>query len=201
MAGGMAATAQSLADLAHRQMQFRQQPIQHAGLPHAGVPGKGIQLSGDGGAKRRQSLPCLGADTQHRQGGMTIDVIQLVRRVQIALVQTQQHLTALQGGDGGNAVNEIRLRHRDGGGGQDDQLIDIGGGGTGKHIAARLHSLHKALAPAQVADLDPVAHQRAHALPAELSAGAALQHLGSGIYIVETTEGLLDAPPAQKRIS
>ena len=132
---------------------------------------------------------------------MTIDVIQLVRRVQIALVQTQQHLTALQDGDGGNAVNEIRLRHRDGGGGQDDQLIDIGGGGTGKHIAARFHSLHKAFAPAQVADLDPVAHQRAHALPAELSAGAALQRLGSGIYIVETTEGLLNAAPAQKRIS
>ena len=132
---------------------------------------------------------------------MTVDVIQLVRRVQIALVQTQQHLTALQGGDGGNAVNEIRLRHRDGGGSKDDQLIDIGGGGTGKHIAARLHSLHKALAHAQVTDLDPVAHQRAHALPAELSAGAALQRLGSGIYIVETAECLLNATPAQKRIS
>ena len=119
----------------------------------------------------------------------------------LARVRSQQHLTALQGGDGGNAVNEVRLRHRDGGGSQDDQLIDIGGGGTGKHIAARLHSLHKALAHAQVADLDPVAHQRAHTLTAELSAGAALQHLGSGIYIVETTEGLLNAAPTQKRIS
>ena len=126
MAGGMASTAQRLADLTHRQRQLRQQGIQDAGLSHAGIPCKGIQLASYCGTQRTHALPCCGAETQHLYGGMAIDIVQLLRRVEVALVQAQQHLTALQRGDGGNAVNEVRFRHRNGGAGDDDQLVDVG---------------------------------------------------------------------------
>ena len=126
MAGGMASTAQRLADLTHRQRQLRQQGIQDAGLSHAGISCKGIQLASYCGAQRIHALPCCGAETQHLYGGMAIDIVQLLCRVEVALVQAQQHLTALQRCDSGNAVDEIRLRHRNGGAGDDDQLVDVG---------------------------------------------------------------------------
>ena len=201
MAGGMAAAAQGLADLPHRQIQGRQQRVQHAGLSHAGVAGEGAELAAYGITQRVQPLAGDGADTENGDGGAAVNVVQRVGTVQVALVQAQQHLTALQGGDGGDAVDEVRLCHRYGRRGQDHQLVDVGSGGAGKLVAALLHCLHKALAVTQLPDLHPVAHQGAEALAAEFAPGAALERPAAGIHIVEAAEGFFNAPPAQKRIS
>ena len=201
MAGGVAAAAQRLADLPHRQRQLRREGVEDAGLADAGITCKGVQLAIYCGAQCVQSLPCCGADAQHLYGGAGVDAVQLVRRVKVALVQTQQYLAALQRCDGGDAVDEVRLRHRDGGAGNDDQLVDVGGGGAEEYVLPRLHGLYKALAAAQLPYLHPVAHQRAESLAPEPAPGAALQHLIAGVHIVEAAEGLLNAPPAQKLIS
>ena len=132
---------------------------------------------------------------------MAVDVVQLVRRIQVALVQAQQHLTAFQRGDGSDAVDEIRFRHRNGSGGDDDQLVDIGGSRAEEHVLSRLHRLHEALAAAQFPYLHPVAYQRAESFAPELAAGAAPEHLASGVHVIEATEGLFNAPPTQKTIS
>ena len=79
----------------------------------------------------------------------------------------------------------VRLRHRNGGAGDDDQLIDVGSGGPQEYVLSRLHGLHEALAAAQLPYLHPVAHQRTESLAAEFAPGAALQHRIAGIHIVE----------------
>ena len=80
----------------------------------------------------------------------------------------------------------------------DDQLVDVGGGGAGKPILPGLDGLHEALVASQITDLYPVPHQRTDALPAEFSSGPALQQPLRRADVVEAAEGLFNAAPAQK---
>ena len=80
----------------------------------------------------------------------------------------------------------------------DDQLVDVGGGGAGKPILPGLDGLHEALVASQITDLYPVPHQRTDALPAEFSSGPALQQPLRCADVVEAAEGLFNAAPAQK---
>ena len=73
--------------------------------------------------------------------------------------------------------------------------------GREKTLLPRLDRLHEALAAAQLPHLHPVAHQRAESFAPELAAGAAPEHLASGVDVIEAAEGLFNAPPAQKTIS
>ena len=201
MAGGVPPPAQGLADLPHRQGKTGVQGVENAGLPHAGVAGEGAELSGQLPAQLVDPLAGDGADPQHPDGGAAVYPVQLLRRVQVALVQAQQHPAVLQGGNGADAVDEIRVRHRQGGGGDDHQLVDVGRRRAVEGVAAGLHRLHKALAAAQLPDLDPVPHQGRQPLPAELAPGPALQGLRPGVHIVKPAEGLFNASPDQNVIS
>ena len=80
----------------------------------------------------------------------------------------------------------------------DDQLVDVGGGGAGKPVLPGLDGLHEALVASQITDLYPVPHQRTDALPAEFSSGPALQQPLRCADVVEAAEGLFNAAPAQK---
>ena len=177
------------------------QGVQQAGFSHAGVAGEDAQPAAQGLVQLGDALACGGAGPQHRDGGGAVNVVELVRTIQVALVQHHQHLAALQRGDGADAVDEVGIRHRDGGGGDDHQLIHIGGGGPLELAGAGLDGLDDPFSPAQLLDLHPVAHQGAHALLAELAPGAALDDPAAGIHIVEAAEGFLNSAPAQKLIT
>ena len=201
MAGGMAPPSQGLADLSNGQRKTRGQCVEDTGLAHTGVAGKGAELS-------RQLLPQLlyplaggGTDSQHPDSGALINAVQLLSRVQVTLIQAQQHLAALQDGDSTDAVDEIRVRHRQSSRGNDDQLVDVGCGRAVEGVAPGLDSLHKALAAAQLPHLDPVSHQGGQPLPAKPSPGPALKRLRSGVDIVEPAEGLFNASFDQNVIS
>ena len=56
----------------------------------------------------------FGTDAQHGNGRMGVNCIQLLRRIQVAFIQADQNSAALQGGNGGDAINKIRVRHRNG---------------------------------------------------------------------------------------
>ena len=135
----------------------------------------------------------FGTDAQHGNGRMGVNCIQLLRRIQVAFIQADQHSAALQGGNGGDAINKIRVRHRNGSRCNDHKLIDVGRRGAGKAAFARLYLLHKTFAAAQLPNLHPVPYQGAGALPAELAASPALQDLPAYIYIVEPTQSLFNA--------
>ena len=126
MAGGVPSPAQGLADLPHRQGKTGVQGVENAGLPHTGVAGEGAELPRQLPAQLVDPLAGDSADPQHPDGGAAVYPVQLLRRVQVALVQAQQHPAVLQGGNGADAVDEIRIRHRQGGGGDDHQLVDVG---------------------------------------------------------------------------
>ena len=102
-------------------------------------------------------------------------------------------LTTAVGSDGGHAVDEERIRLGDGTGGDDHQLIDVGHGGAGKGVFTGQDLLHEALAVSQFPHFHQIAHQRADALLAELTAGAAGQHFAAGIHIVKAAECFLNS--------
>ena len=117
--------AERLAHLADGQRQRRVARVEHARLAHTGVAGEGAEPAVDGRAQPVQPLARLRADAQHRDRRAAVDVIQLLRRGEGALVQTHKHLAALEPRDGAHAVDQVRIRHRDGGGGKDHQLVDV----------------------------------------------------------------------------
>ena len=155
----------------------------------------------DGRAQPVQPLARLRADAQHWDRRAAVDVIQLLRRVEVALVQTHKHLAALEPRDGAHAVDQVRIRHRDGGGGKDHQLVDVRGGGTGKDVFPFENLLDHALAAVQLQHLDPVAHEGAHPRAAELPAGAAGAEHPADIDVIEPAQGFFNASRAQKVIS
>ena len=197
----MTATAQRLADLAYRQVKMGCKRVQQAGFSHAGVASQHTQLAAKRLMQRSDPLAGSGAAAQHRDGGGTVDLVQVVRRVKVALVQHHQHLTALQHGDGADAVDQVGIRHRNGSRGNDHQLIHVGGGGPLELTAARLDALHQTFSAAKLLHLYPVAYEGAHALLAELTTGTALQYLRPGVHIIEAAQGFFNPAPAQKLIT
>ena len=110
------------------------------------------------------------------------------------LVEQQHHAAVLQGGHGTHPVDEEGVRHRDGPGGHDDHLVDVGHRRTLKGVPPGQDLLHIALAVAQLPDSHPVPHQGGAALLAELPPGPAGQGLPRRRgHVVETAEGLIDA--------
>ena len=85
--------------------------------------------------------------------------VELLRRVQVMLVEQQHHAAVLQGGHGAHPVDEEGVRHRDGSGGHDDQLVDVGHRRTLKGVPPGQDLLHIAFAVAQLPDSHPVPHQ------------------------------------------
>ena len=117
---------------------------------------------------------------------------QRLRGGQIVLIDDDEGRDALQLGDGEHAVDEERLRHRHGAGGQHDQLVDIGNGGADEGILAGQKLLEHALARALPRDADEIAHQRRLVLPPKAAAGAALDDAVLGLHIIEAAQGFDD---------
>ena len=123
---------------------------------------------------------------------MAVDVRQRLAVRQIHLVDTDHHITALQGGDGSHPVNEVGVRHRRGQGGHHHQLVHVGHGGAVKDAAPRLDLPDHAPAGLCLPDLHPVSHQGTHTRLSELSPGTAGKSLTAGVHVVKAAEGLSD---------
>ena len=191
MARGVASASERLTDLTDLHGKAWVERIEQARFPNAGIACKGRQLAGNTLPQLGNAIPCFGACEQKRKSRLFIDGAQLVGMVEVRFVDADQDLAALQRGDGGHAVDEIRIGLRDGVRRHDHELVDVGDRRTRKNVAPRLDGINHAL-PAGYRDLHPVADKRRNALLTEAPARAAGHDPLAGIDIVKAAEGLFD---------
>ena len=117
---------------------------------------------------------------------------QLLRRVQVALVEDHDGLAVLQLGDGRHPVDKERVGDRDSMGGDEDHLIHIGHGGALELVLAWVDGVQATLARLGGGDVHPVAHQGRHLLIPELPTGLALDDVSAAVHVVEPAEGFYD---------
>lgn len=125
MAGGVPPAPQLVGDLPHLEAELRLQGVEDAGLAHAGIARKGGNLAGNGRRQLRNALAGFSAHPQGEEAGLPVGLIQLLRRVQIALVDADHRLTVPALGDGHHPVDEKRIGHRHRAGGNHHQLVDV----------------------------------------------------------------------------
>ena len=174
-------------------MKFRVQRIQNTGFPNAGVACKGRYLSGNQRFQLFQPLPGFRADPQGLEPGGGVNAVQLVCRVQIALVQQDDNLTVLQRRNSCHPVNEKGIGLGNCRRTNDHQLVDIGNGRPGKGVLPGQDCLHEALAVSKLPHCHPISHQRGLAVLSELASGSAGQDFRADIHIIEPAEGLLNS--------
>ena len=187
MAGGMAATAQLLGDLAGSQLQLRAQPIENAALAHTGVAGKGHQLAPDQLPQFLHAFAGFGTGADDRKACMAIDPNQIHRRIQVALVHAQNHRNLLVTGDGSHPVDEEGLRHRIDIGGKNHQRIHIGHRRPDEAVFPGQDLLHHALSLLH-GDFHHIAGQRAFAGFPENAPGPAGDQLIGSLHIIKTAD-------------
>ncbi len=92
MAGSMAATAQLVGHLPHLKAEAGLQGVEYTGFAHTGISCKGRNLSSNCPRELLQSLPCLGAHPEGGEPGSTVGLVELLRRIQVALVDADDRL-------------------------------------------------------------------------------------------------------------
>ena len=117
-----------------------------------------------------------------------VDGIQLLRRVQVTLIQSQNKLHPLLCGDGRHPVNQEGLRHRVHLGRQHHKGVHIGHRRTDKTVFPGKKLLHIAVAAAH-SESHPISHQGRNMLPAEFSPGTTPNHPLPGVHVIEAAEG------------
>ena len=145
MAGGVASAAQLLGNLAHGQRQLRAEPVQDTALAHAGISGEGHQLPADHISQLLHALAGFGTGGDHPEARIGVDPDQIVGRVQVGLVDAEDHLNLLVAGNGRYPVNEEGLRHRVHVGGEHHQRVHIGNSRTDELVPPGEDPLHHAL--------------------------------------------------------
>ena len=191
VAGCMTAPPQPFRNLSGENVQIRGQAVQNAAFSDAGVPGKGHSLSGN---QRFQLLHtsaghCAGGN--HVIPGMGIDLGQAALRLQVTFIHTDDHRNILIACDGSHTVDQKRLRHRNGLGHQQNQIIQIGNCRPDKTIGPRQNLLDHSL-PAFHGNGNPITDQRADSLLSESAPGFTFYQSLGGLHIVEPAESLHD---------
>ena len=195
VAGGVAAAAQLLGDLAGLDLQPRAETAQDGALAHTGVAGEGHGLACQQSPEGFDPLPGLGAGADHREACGPVELRQGLRGSQVRLVDADDGLHVLPQGDGRHPVDQEGLCHRDGPGCQDDQRVDVGYGGAEEGILAGQDGLHSPLLPLRL-DRHPIPHQGGVAGLAEFAPGAAGDQSIPRQNVVEARQGL-DNPAFQ----
>ena len=158
-------------------------------FPHAGVAGKGGYLSSNQLPQPVQALAGLGAHLDGGEPGLLIDGRQILARDQIALVDADDALTAVALGNGRHPVDEKRVGDRDGLGGDDDQLVDVGHRRAVELVLPGQDGLQGPLSVGEGGELHPVPHQRGDLGVAELSPPPAWDDGLAVVHVVEAAEG------------
>ena len=192
MARGMPSAAKLFRDLADRQPKLRADAVEKARLPDAGIAGQTRELSTEKRPQFLDPLAGFGARDEDGDPGFLIDLRQRLRRGKIVLVDADHGWDVLQLRDGKHAINEKRLRDRDGAGGQHDQLVDIRDRRADKGVFARQQLFEHALAVCLLCDADEVPDERRLLLPPEAAAGLALGHAVFRLHIIEAADGFDD---------
>ena len=192
MARGMAPAAKLFRDLADRQLQCRADAVEKARLSNAGIAGQARELPGQKRLQLPDPLARCSARNKDRDPGLFVDLRQRLCRGQIVLVDADHGRDVLQLCNGKHAVNEKRLRDRDGAGGQHDQLVDIRDRRADKRVFARQQRFEYAPAAFLLCDADKVPDERRLLLPPEAAAGLALDHAVFRLHIIEAADGFDD---------
>ena len=192
MAGGVPAPAQLVGDLSRLQPQLRQEAVENAALSHAGIAGEGGELAGNFPAQLLHPMACFGAGANHPEARPGIDFRQSLRRIQVHLVDAQDHRHLLISCDSRHPVNEEGLRHRVGVGGKDHQGVQIGYGRSYKAVLPGKELLHHALFT-RYGDFRQVASERGQALLPEVAPGAAGHGAFRCLNLIKTAEGANDS--------
>ena len=192
VARGMATAAELFRNLADGQLKLRAGAVQKAGFADAGISGQAGELSCKRFAQGLDALACFRARDEHGDARSAVDLRKGLRRSQIVLVDDDEGRDVLQLGDGEDAVDEKRFRHRDGAGGQHDKLVDIGDRRADKRVFPRQKRLQNTLVPLP-GDTDEIADEGRLVLPPEAASGAALDNAVLRLYIIEAAQGFDDA--------
>ena len=191
MAGSMAATAQLVGDLPHLEAEAGLQGVEYAGFAHTGISCKGRNLSSNCPRELLQSLPCLGAHPEGGEPGSAVGLVELLRRIQVALVDADDRLAVPPLRNGNHAVNQEWVGNWNGAGGNDYELINVGHRRSLKFVPAGQDFIENPRPVIQRGEDDLVPHQGDDPLMAELSPSAAGdQNPISAVHVIEAAEGL-----------
>lgn len=131
----MPTAAQLLRDRSDSQPQLRGQAVEQAALADAGVAGEGNGLAPEEGGNLRHPLPRLSADLPGGKARPAVNIRKLRAGVKVAFVDADRHGDILVPCDGGDPVQQERVRHRVHVGGQEHEAVDIRDGRAHKAVA------------------------------------------------------------------
>ena len=199
MARRVLAAAEPLADSSGRNAERCIERVEQTRLADAGVAGKCAGLSAQRIAQLADAEPGRRARAQDTKADGAVNVIKMVRRVKVALIEADDRLTVRIFRDGDHTVDQKRVRDRVHIRRDHDKLVNIRHCRADERIAPRQDGVDAALAVRVKTDLHAVADQRTAPVVPEAAAGLALHDLIAGGHIVKAAERLDDDTLHHKR--
>ena len=191
MARGVAAAAKLFRNLAYRQLKLRAGAVEETGFSDAGIAGQAGKLSVERFAQSLDPLARLCTCDEHGNACLAVDLRKGLRRGQIVLIDDDEGRDTLHLGDGEDTVDQERLRHWDGAGGQHDKLVDVGDCRADERVFPGQKFLQNALI-ALSGNADKIADEGRLVLSPEASSGAAFDNAIFRLYIIEAAQGFDD---------
>lgn len=192
MAGSMAAAPELLAHLTGLYPQFGDDGIEYAGLSDTGVACKRAYHTAKHLFQLVYSLSCQGARADNGEAGLCKYAVQLVSRVDVALIYADHKAAARLGGNNGNAVNKKRVGYWICVRGNKNKCVNIGDRWADKPVPSFKYAVYHALPGGGNTAIYSVPDERRRAVHAKPSARLALEHALCSADVVKPAQSLDD---------